>query len=78
MDCGRVGADRRESFVEGANISGVARRHEAVRGLLTVWRRQVSKAVGVKVRAGTDRLIYAHPKASYAARTQHNAKAGPS
>jgi transposase len=37
-----------ESFEEGANISEVARRHGVVRGLLTVWRRQVSKAVGVK------------------------------
>jgi transposase len=38
-----------ESFEEGANISEVARRHEVVRGLLTVWRRQVSRAVGVQV-----------------------------
>jgi len=37
-----------ESFEEGANISEVARRHGVVRGLLTVWRRQVSKAIGVK------------------------------
>src|SRR5215471_7144909 len=37
-----------ESFEEGANISEVARRHGVVRGLLTVWRRQVSKAVAVK------------------------------
>jgi transposase len=37
-----------ESFEEGANISEVARRHGVVRGLLTVWRSQVSKAVGVK------------------------------
>jgi transposase len=37
-----------ESFEEGANISEVARRHGVVRGLLTVWRRQVSKTVGVK------------------------------
>ena len=35
-----------ESFEEGANISEVARRHGVVRGLLTVWRRQVSRAVG--------------------------------
>ena len=38
-----------ESFEEGANISEVARRHGVVRGLLTVWRRQVSRAVGVQV-----------------------------
>jgi transposase len=37
-----------ESFEEGANISEVARRHGVVRGLLTVWRRQVSRAVRVK------------------------------
>jgi transposase len=37
-----------ESFEEGANISEVARRHGVVRGLLTVWRRQVSRAVGVQ------------------------------
>jgi transposase len=37
-----------ESFEEGANISEVARRHGVVRGLLTVWRRQVSRAVSVK------------------------------
>jgi transposase-like protein len=40
-----------ESFEEGANISEVARRHGVVRGLLTVWRRQVSKAVAVKAPA---------------------------
>jgi len=38
-----------ESFEEGANISEVARRHGVVRGLLTVWRRQVSKAVSGQV-----------------------------
>jgi transposase len=38
-----------ESFEEGANISEVARRHGEVCGLLTVWRRQVSRAAGVKV-----------------------------
>ena len=38
-----------ESFEEGANISEVARRHGVVRGLLTVWRRQVSRAVGGQV-----------------------------
>jgi transposase len=38
-----------ESFEEGANISEVARRHGVVRGLLTVWRRQVSRAVGVQM-----------------------------
>src|SRR6202007_3153931 len=37
-----------ESFEEGANISEVARRHGVVRGLLTVWRRQVSREVGVQ------------------------------
>src|SRR5262245_11801457 len=37
-----------ESF---ANISEVARRHGVVRGLLTVWRRQESRAVGVQVPA---------------------------
>lgn len=36
-----------ESFEEGANISEVARRHGVVRGLLTVWRRQVVRAAGV-------------------------------
>jgi transposase len=36
-----------ESFEEGANISEVARRHGVVRGLLTVWRRQVARAAGV-------------------------------
>ena len=35
-----------ESFEEGVNISEVARRHGVVRGLLTVWRRQVSTANG--------------------------------
>jgi transposase len=34
-----------ESFEEGANISEVARRHGVARGLLTSWRRQVSKQV---------------------------------
>src|SRR5215472_13916441 len=38
-----------ESFEEGANISEVGRRHGVVRGLLTVWRRQVSRAVDVQV-----------------------------
>ena len=38
-----------ESFEEGANISEVTRRHGVVRGLLTVWRRQVSRVVGVQV-----------------------------
>jgi transposase len=37
-----------ESFEEGANISEVARRHGVVRGLLTVWRRQVSRAVSAR------------------------------
>src|ERR1700741_5543060 len=37
-----------ESFEEGANISEVARRHGVVRGLLTVWRRQASRRVGVE------------------------------
>jgi transposase len=59
-----------ESFEEGANISEVARRHGVVRGLLTVWRRQVSRAVSVKapgfvpVRiepAGPPRAAYASP-----------------
>jgi transposase len=36
-----------ESFEEGANISEVARRHGVVRGLLTVWRRQVAQAAGI-------------------------------
>src|SRR5215469_13070788 len=40
-----------DSFEEGANISEVARRHGVVRGLLTVWRREVSRAVGVQVPA---------------------------
>jgi transposase len=34
-----------ESFEGGANISEVARRHGVARGLLTIWRRQVSKQV---------------------------------
>ena len=34
-----------ESFEDGANISEVARRHGVARGLLTIWRRQVSKQV---------------------------------
>ena len=38
-----------ESFEDGANISEVARRHGVVRGLLTVWRRQVSRAFGVQM-----------------------------
>jgi len=33
-----------ESLEAGANISDVARRHGVARGLLTVWRRQVSSA----------------------------------
>jgi transposase len=37
-----------ESFEEGANISEVARRHGVARGLLTVWRRQASRRVGVE------------------------------
>jgi transposase len=37
-----------ESFEEGANISDAARRHGVVRGLLTVWRRQVSLAMAAK------------------------------
>ena len=40
-----------ESFEEGANISEVARRHGVVRGLLTVWRRQVSQAMAAKGQA---------------------------
>src|SRR5438046_4134024 len=35
-----------ESFEAGTNISEVARRHGVVHGLLTVWRRQVSTAIG--------------------------------
>ncbi|MDF0585095.1 transposase [Bradyrhizobium yuanmingense] len=35
-----------ESFVEGANISEVARRNGVSRGLLTVWRRQVGAVAG--------------------------------
>jgi transposase len=35
-----------ESFEEGANISEVARRNGASRGLLTVWRGQVTAMVG--------------------------------
>jgi transposase len=38
-----------ESFEEGANISEVARRNGVSRGLLTVWRRQVTAAVAGKV-----------------------------
>jgi transposase len=34
-----------ESFEDGANISEVARRYGVARGLLTIWRRQVSKRV---------------------------------
>jgi transposase len=34
-----------ESFENGANISEVGRRHGVARGLLTIWRRQVSKQV---------------------------------
>jgi transposase len=33
-----------ESFEAGTNISDVARRHGVARGLLTVWRRQLSSA----------------------------------
>jgi len=44
-----------ESFEEGANISEVARRHGVVRGLLTVWRRQVSRAVGGQLSRRTAR-----------------------
>ena len=59
-----------ESFEEGANISEVARRHGVVRGLLTAWRRQVSRTVGanaagfVPVRidpAGLPTAAHAHP-----------------
>jgi transposase len=59
-----------ESFEEGANISEVARRHGVVRGLLTVWRRQVSRTVGanaagfVPVRidpAGLPMAAHGHP-----------------
>ncbi|WP_420836844.1 transposase [Bradyrhizobium algeriense] len=35
-----------ESFEEGANISEVARRNGVSRGLLTVWRGQVTAMVG--------------------------------
>jgi transposase len=35
-----------DSFADGANISDVARRHGVARGLLTVWRRQVTAAAG--------------------------------
>ena len=61
-----------ESFEEGANISEVARRHGVVRGLLTVWRRQVSRTFGanaagfVPVRidpAGLPTAAHAHPTA---------------
>src|SRR5215468_12355958 len=59
-----------ESFEEGANISEVARRHGVVRGLLTVWRRQVSRTVDanaagfVPIRidpAGLPTAAHAHP-----------------
>jgi transposase len=59
-----------ESFEEGANISEVARRHGVVRGLPTVWRRQVSRTVSpnapgfVPVRidpAGLPTTAHAHP-----------------
>ena len=35
-----------ETFEAGANISDIARRHGVARGLLTVWRRQVSTNLG--------------------------------
>ncbi|MDA9398545.1 hypothetical protein XH79_06905 [Bradyrhizobium sp. CCBAU 45389] len=35
-----------ESFEEGTNISEVARRNGASRGLLTVWRRQITAMAG--------------------------------
>jgi transposase len=35
-----------ESFEEGANISEVARRNGVSRGLLTVWRRQITTMAG--------------------------------
>jgi transposase len=58
-----------ESFENGANISEVARRHGVARGLLTMWRRQVSKQVAtmpgfVPVRietAGLPRVAHAAP-----------------
>src|SRR5437588_10171366 len=68
-----------ESFEEGVNISEVARRHGVVRGLLTVWRRQVSTAIGargqsfVPVRIGGEAGAAAeaaagrHPTAEHAA-----------
>jgi transposase len=56
-----------ESFEGGANISEVARRHGVARGLLTIWRRQVSKQVvtvpgfvPVRIEAG------GQPRASHA------------
>ncbi|MGY3443417.1 IS66-like element accessory protein TnpA [Bradyrhizobium sp. USDA 4473] len=48
-----------ESFEEGTNISEVARRNGVSRGLLTVWRRQITTVVGkapsfVPIQIGTE------------------------
>jgi len=48
-----------ESFDEGANISEVARRNGVSRGLLTVWRRQITTMAGkapsfVPIRIGAE------------------------
>ena len=67
-----------ESFEEGANISEVARRHGVVRGLLTVWRRQVSRAVSVQVPGSVPVRVNAAdlPTAAYANPTEMTSSSG--
>ncbi|WP_411784903.1 IS66 family insertion sequence element accessory protein TnpB [Bradyrhizobium sp. UFLA01-814] len=62
-----------ESFEEGVNISEVARRNGAARGLLTVWRRQVAAAVAGKAPSFVVPRAAARPTSAFRRRRRSSA-----